>query len=85
MISIRSLNLMNSFVRTKCNTSQILISDTNIVEEVTACGVRPDPKLEALVSELIQIETGVMNGVEKEQAIIPARKYNTHTFILEKI
>ena len=65
---------MNSFIETKSNTSQILISDTNIAEEATACGVKPDPKLEALVSELIRIETGVMNGAEKEQAIIPARK-----------
>ena len=68
---------MNPFTETKYNTLHIPILDTNIAEEATACGVRPDPKLEALVSELIQIETGVMNGVEKEQAIILARKYTT--------
>ena len=76
---------MNSFIETKSNTSQILISDTNIAEEATACGVKPDPKLEALVSELIRIETGVMNGAEKEQAIIPARKYITQLFLFGNI
>ena len=76
---------MNSFIKTKSSTSQILISDTNIAEEATACGVRPDPKLEALVSELILIETGVMNGAEKEQVIIPARKYISQLFLFRQI
>ena len=76
---------MNPFTETKYNTLHIPILDTNIAEEATACGVRPDPKLEALVSESIPIETGVMNGVEKEQAIIPARKYISQLFLFRQI
>ena len=79
------INQMNSSIETKSSTSQILISDTNIAEEATACGVRPDPKLEALVSELILIETGVMNGAEKEQVIIPARKNISQLFLFRQI
>ena len=63
----------------------IPISDTNIAEEATACGVRPDLKLEAPVSELTRIETGVMNGAEKEQVIIPARKYISQLFLFRQI
>ena len=48
---------------------------TNTAENGTVCGVKLGPTLEVPVLALILIETGVMNGEEKELVTIPARKY----------